>query len=92
MDVESDDGEDRSGGKSSSLRYPYKDDQWSPVNPSGKKVYDRNFLVELKNNPASMKKPEGLPGSWILQVIREKVRNSHKISVCYSNATHLFYK
>ena len=69
----SDDGEDRSqvsGGKSSSLRYAYKDDQWSPVNPSGKKAYDRNFLLELQNNPASMKKPDGLPS---LEVVRDKV-------------------
>lgn len=75
----SDDGEDRSqvsGGKSSSLRYAYKDDQWSPVNPSGKKAYDRNFLLELQNNPASMKKPDGLPS---LEVVRDKVmwRENH---------------
>ncbi len=69
----SDVGEGRSqgnGGKSSSLRYAYKDDQWSPVNPSGKKTYDRNFLLELQNNPVSMKKPEGLPS---LEVVRDKV-------------------
>lgn len=51
------------------LRYSYKDDQWSPVNPEGKKAYDRTFLLELQNNPASQKKPEGLPN---LEVVRDK--------------------
>ena len=46
-------------------------DQWSPVNPEGKKTYDRNFLLELQNNPASQKKPEGLPS---LEVVLDKVR------------------
>lgn len=84
-----------SGGKSSSLRYTYKDgkihycfvliindsfkfffcvfnklDQWSPANPEGKKTYDRTFLLELMNNPASQKKPDGLPN---LEVVRDKV-------------------
>jgi|688.fasta_scaffold344625_4 hypothetical protein len=89
-----DDGENRAPGKSTSLKYTYKDgkligeirlrlesmiyfytflmftDQWSPVNPEGKKTYDRNFLLELQNNPASQKKPEGLPS---LEVVRDKV-------------------
>lgn len=47
-------------------------DQWSPVNPEGKKTYDRLFLLELQNNPASQKKPEGLPS---LEVVRDKVLN-----------------
>lgn len=63
------DGENRAPGKSTSLKYTYKDDQWSPVNPEGKKTYDRLFLLELQNNPASQKKPEGLPS---LEVVRDK--------------------
>ena len=45
-------------------------DQWSPLNPEGKKTYDRLFLLELQHNPASQRKPEGLPN---LEVVRDKV-------------------
>lgn len=50
------------------LKYSYKDDQWSPVNPDGKRQYDRRFLLELQNNPLSLKKPESLPN---LEVVRD---------------------
>jgi hypothetical protein len=36
-------------------------DQWSPVNPEGKKRYERDFLMELQNDPQSKKKPDNLP-------------------------------
>nr|CAD7196109.1 unnamed protein product [Timema douglasi] len=42
-------------------KLPYKNDQWSPVNPDGKKKYERDFLMELQNDPQSKKKPENLP-------------------------------
>ncbi|XP_014260812.1 eukaryotic translation initiation factor 4 gamma 1-like isoform X3 [Cimex lectularius] len=42
------------------LQYNYKEDQWSPINQEGKKVYDRAFLMEIRNNPLSSKKPENL--------------------------------
>lgn len=35
--------------------------QWSPLNPSGSKKYDREFLVQLKHNVECMVKPKGLP-------------------------------
>lgn len=35
--------------------------QWSPNNPEGKKKYEREFLMELKNDPQSRKKPENFP-------------------------------
>ncbi|XP_042241638.1 eukaryotic translation initiation factor 4 gamma 1-like isoform X3 [Homarus americanus] len=50
------------------LKYSYKEDQWSPVNPEGKRQYDRRFLLELQNNPLSLKKPESLPN---LEVVRD---------------------
>lgn len=34
--------------------------QWSPSNPSGKKVYDKDFLMALKNDPKSKQRPENL--------------------------------
>ena len=46
-------------------------DQWSPVNPQGKKAYGRNFLLELQNSPACQKKPHGLAS---LEIVRDKVR------------------
>lgn len=39
----------------------YRPDQWSPNNPEGKKKYDRNFLMDLRSDPQSQKKPDGLP-------------------------------
>ena len=36
-------------------------DQWSPLNPEGKKQYDRNFLLQLQYATESLEKPEGLP-------------------------------
>lgn len=41
-------------------RYPYKDGQWSPFNTSGKKCYDTDFLLALRQDPMSMKKPENI--------------------------------
>nr|XP_012148386.1 PREDICTED: eukaryotic translation initiation factor 4 gamma 3-like isoform X3 [Megachile rotundata] len=43
------------------LKYKYKDDQWSPINTTGKKVYDREFLMRLQNDPNSKIKPSNLP-------------------------------
>ncbi|KAG7197148.1 hypothetical protein KM043_007233 [Ampulex compressa] len=43
------------------LKYTYKDDQWSPINKSGKKVYDREFLMMLQDDPHSKIKPPNLP-------------------------------
>ncbi|XP_076664476.1 eukaryotic translation initiation factor 4 gamma isoform X6 [Andrena cerasifolii] len=43
------------------LKYTYKDDQWSPINKSGKKIYDRDFLMKLQNDPNSKVKPLNLP-------------------------------
>ena len=31
--------------------------QWSPVNPEGKKQYERDFLLQLQKNPLSLQKP-----------------------------------
>ncbi|XP_034238219.1 eukaryotic translation initiation factor 4 gamma 1-like isoform X2 [Thrips palmi] len=39
----------------------YAPEQWSPLNPDGKKKYDRSFLMDLRNDPQSQKKPDGLP-------------------------------
>jgi hypothetical protein len=35
--------------------------QWAPNNLDGKKVYDKEFLLALRNGPASRKKPDNLP-------------------------------
>ncbi|XP_067006474.2 eukaryotic translation initiation factor 4 gamma 1 isoform X2 [Anabrus simplex] len=43
------------------LKHNYKEDQWSPLNPKGKKKYERDFLIGLKNDPQSKKKPDILP-------------------------------
>ena len=42
------------------LKYKYREDQWSPLNPEGKKVYGRSFLLNLRYADASTSKPEGI--------------------------------
>ncbi|XP_072036491.1 LOW QUALITY PROTEIN: eukaryotic translation initiation factor 4 gamma 1-like [Amphiura filiformis] len=41
------------------LKYTYREDQWSPVNPEGKKQYGRDFLLQFQ--PECKDKPDGLP-------------------------------
>jgi hypothetical protein len=53
-----------------SLKYEYKEDQWSPLNPEGKKQYDRKFLICLQNDPLSLQKPSNLPNMEIVKVGR----------------------
>ena len=48
-------------------------DQWSPFNPEGKKTYDRNFILELRNNPASRNKPESLSSLNFGEILPVKV-------------------
>ena len=42
-------------------KYQYSGNQWSPLNPEGKKQYDRNFLLKLQYEPTSMTRPVNLP-------------------------------
>jgi len=42
-------------------KYQYSGNQWSPLNPRGKKQYDRNFLLKLQYEPTSMTRPINLP-------------------------------
>ncbi|CAD5115592.1 DgyrCDS4553 [Dimorphilus gyrociliatus] len=44
-----------------SLKYDYKENQWSPLNTEGKKQYDREFLMRLQYDDLSKKKPDDLP-------------------------------
>lgn len=58
------------------LKYKYKDDQWSPINKSGKKVYDREFLMTLQDDPNSKTKPSNLPDLDVVLKDGQKVKNS----------------
>ena len=42
------------------LKYKYRENQWSPLNSEGKKFYDRSFLLNLRYADASTSKPEGI--------------------------------
>ena len=42
-------------------KHQYSENQWSPLNPGGKKQYDRNFLLKLQYEPSSMTRPVNLP-------------------------------
>ena len=46
-------------------------DQWSPINPEGKKHYDREFLLQFQLAPEAVVKPPGLPE--IPDIILDKV-------------------
>ncbi|XP_062449424.1 eukaryotic translation initiation factor 4 gamma 3 isoform X2 [Rhea pennata] len=52
--------------------YQYKPEQWKPLDPEGKKQYDREFLLDFQFMPACIQKPEGLPP--ISDVVLDKVR------------------
>ncbi|XP_049821977.1 eukaryotic translation initiation factor 4 gamma 3 isoform X3 [Aethina tumida] len=47
-------------GNSTAPALKYEDGQWSPFNKDGKKVYNRDFLMGLKNAPASKVKPDNI--------------------------------
>uniref|UniRef100_A0A669QM30 Eukaryotic translation initiation factor 4 gamma 3 n=1 Tax=Phasianus colchicus TaxID=9054 RepID=A0A669QM30_PHACC len=49
----------------------YKPEQWKPLDPDGKKQYDREFLLDFQFMPACIQKPEGLPP--ISDVVLDKV-------------------
>ncbi|KAG6449153.1 hypothetical protein O3G_MSEX005901 [Manduca sexta] len=39
-------------------KYKYSEDQWSPFNKTGKKCYDIDFLMQIKDDPLSKNKPD----------------------------------
>jgi hypothetical protein len=61
--------------RTKSLKYEYKEDQWSPLNPLGKKQYDREFLMSLQSNPLSLQKPSNLPPMWEIVKVCSVVKN-----------------
>lgn len=65
---EIEDDQEKENSPEPRLQYNYKEDQWSPINPDGKRQYDRSFLLELQNNSLSLKKPDNLPN---LEVVRD---------------------
>ncbi|CAK9810287.1 Eukaryotic translation initiation factor 4 gamma 3 [Anthophora quadrimaculata] len=58
------------------LKYKYKEDQWSPINKSGKKVYDREFLMKLLDDPSSKIKPSNLPDLDVVLKESSKARTT----------------
>jgi len=42
-------------------KYQYSGNQCSPLNPGGKKQYDRNFLLKVQYEPTYMIRPVNLP-------------------------------
>lgn len=46
-------------------------DQWSPINPEGKRLYDRDFLLQMQYAGDSTTKPAGLPD--LPDIILDKV-------------------
>ncbi|XP_018344628.1 PREDICTED: eukaryotic translation initiation factor 4 gamma 3 isoform X1 [Trachymyrmex septentrionalis] len=57
------------------LKYFYKEGQWSPVNMTGRKSYDREFLLRLQFDPHSKQKPANLPN--LQAVLKDSLQNTH---------------
>merc|ERR1712223_1316423 len=68
-DEEDEENENPEDGKNPKLKYDYKEDQWSPLNPDGKKQYDREFLICLQRDPLSLTKPNNLPA---MEIVKDK--------------------
>jgi len=66
---EDEENENPEDGKNPKLKYDYKEDQWSPLNPDGKKQYDREFLICLQRDPLSLTKPNNLPA---MEIVKDK--------------------
>lgn len=81
------------------LKYTYKDDQWSPINKSGKKVYDREFLIRLQDDPNSKIKPNNLPDLEVVLKDNTKVKivmiiilfSCIIVKIIYSHVTFFFF-
>lgn len=67
----------------SSLKYVYADDQWSPINTNGKKVYGREFLMKLQNDPNSKIKPLNLPDLDV--VLKDTTTNRSAIDLRFKD-------
>ncbi len=46
--------------KSPKLKYQYEEGQWSPINTEGKKIFSRDFLMNMRYEAECLKKPDGL--------------------------------
>ncbi|KAK0083124.1 hypothetical protein PV325_009294 [Microctonus aethiopoides] len=55
-------------------KYQYNAHQWSPRNTSGKKEYDREFLMKLQDDPQSRIRPSNLPDIEV--VLKDCTRQS----------------
>jgi translation initiation factor 4G len=71
--------------RSIELKYNYREDQWSPLNPEGKKLYDRHFLLDLQYSTESVEKPTGLPNLPDI-ILNEPIRKSESNP---SNLSHM---
>lgn len=60
---------------STKLKYIYSEDQWSPINTTGKKVYGREFLMKLQNDPNCKIKPLNLPDLDVVLKDNSKARS-----------------
>lgn len=71
-----------------SLRYTYQKDQWSPNNQTGQKVYNREFLMTVQDDPRCKIKPE-LPVLDVVLASCAKVGHSDRSSSSFLQ-THLY--
>ncbi|KAK7864548.1 hypothetical protein R5R35_007322 [Gryllus longicercus] len=62
----------------SAPKFNYREDQWSPNNQDGKKKYERDFLMSLKNEPLSKMKPNILPD---LEIVLKDPRPARSLDI-----------
>lgn len=61
--------------ESQQIKIQYSEDQWSPQNPTGKKQYDKKFLLSLQKSEIAQKMPEKLIETRANDIIRQTVSN-----------------
>ncbi|XP_046633301.1 eukaryotic translation initiation factor 4G-like isoform X3 [Daphnia pulicaria] len=69
--------------ESLSLTNTLKDNRVGTVNPEGVKRYDRQFLLELRYYPASLKKPQQLPETFCVHCPDDQRNKNEQIISAY---------
>lgn len=91
QEIEMRDGSIETTPKPPQLKYTYKEDQWSPINTSGKKIYDRDFLMKLQSDPNSKVKPPNLPDLEVVLKDSTKVQHTSSFLITYYVFYSVFY-
>jgi len=70
----------KEASKSFEMKLDYRDDQWSPNRPEGKKVYTSNFLLQFRNLDIALSKPSNLPPGIEDIILNQPIKTRHDVS------------